>query len=132
MPIAFTCPHCGHHTIVADEYTGTSGPCVECKQTVQIPAAPVTAQGSQEFDSTTRMLLPVGRSPWAIVAGYAGLFAFTIFLAPIALIVGIIAVRDLRRNPKQHGMGRAVFGLITGAVGTGFLIFMIIAISLGG
>lgn len=31
---------------------------------------------------------------------------------------GILAVRDIGRHPDKHGMGRAVFGIIMGALGT--------------
>jgi hypothetical protein len=63
------------------------------------------------------MLFPIGRSGWAIAAGYVGLFATVIFpLAPIAIVLGALAVRDIRRNPKKHGMGRAVFAIAVGAL----------------
>jgi len=73
-----------------------------------------------------RMLLPVGRSGWAIAAGYLGLFGLVVFPAPLALVVSIIAIRDIRKskgsaNPK-HGMGRAVFGLVVGIAGTAILL----------
>lgn len=73
------------------------------------------------------MLLPVGRSGWAIAAGYLGLFSLIILPAPIALIVSIVAIRDIRQSrtwdhPK-HGMGRAIFGLVMGILGTGLLAF---------
>ncbi|MBS0465197.1 MAG: DUF4339 domain-containing protein, partial [Proteobacteria bacterium] len=56
-----------------------------------IPAPPAATRplGS---DPTMRMLLPVGRSPWAIAAGYLGLLAVTGIFAPFALVTGIIAV----------------------------------------
>lgn len=78
-----------------------------------------------------RMLLPVGRSVWAIVAGYLGLFSLVIFPAPLALIVSIVAILDIRKsqsssNPK-HGMGRAIFGLILGALGTAILVAVIVS-----
>ena len=38
MPIPFTCPHCGLQTSVPEEFTGTSGPCAQCGQTITIPA----------------------------------------------------------------------------------------------
>lgn len=72
-----------------------------------------------------RILLPVGRSPWAIAAGYAGLFAVTCFLAPIALLLGGIAIYDLRRHPDRHGWGRTIFGTVMGAIGTLLLVFAI-------
>jgi prepilin-type processing-associated H-X9-DG protein len=40
MPIAFTCPHCGRQTTVADQYAGQSGPCAGCGQLITIPGTP--------------------------------------------------------------------------------------------
>ncbi|HVA47554.1 MAG TPA: hypothetical protein VNH11_14380 [Pirellulales bacterium] len=79
----------------------------------RLPAA------SSDFeDFVIRLILPVGRSRWAIAAGYTGLFAVIIVPAPFAILLGVIAVIDLRRNPKLHGWGRAVFGLVMGVVCT--------------
>jgi hypothetical protein len=77
------------------------------------------------------MLLPVGRSGWAIAAGYLGLISVLCIPAPLALIAGILAIREMRRNPKQHGMGRAVFGIIMGGIGTVALVFVIVGIIAG-
>ena len=80
-------------------------------------------------DPAMRWLVPVGRSGWAIAAGYLGLFSFFGgFLGPIAIIVSIIAIRDIKRNPNRHGMGRAIFGLICGILGTIMLVFVLMAI----
>jgi hypothetical protein len=66
-----------------------------------------------------RMLLPVGRSPWAIAAGYVALFAILLFpLAPVALALGLQARRDIRRTPGLHGMGRAAFAIVVGGLWT--------------
>jgi hypothetical protein len=73
-----------------------------------------------------RMLLPVGRSWLAIVAGYLGLFSLICFPAPLALVFGILAIWDIRKHPEKHGMGRAIFGLVMGALGTIGLIFGVI------
>ena len=83
-------------------------------------------------DAGIRMLLPVGRSGLAIAAGYLGLFSLIILPAPIALIVSVLAIRDIRNHrddphPK-HGMGRAIFGLVMGLLGTGVLAFALIRI----
>ena len=83
--------------------------------------APNPGARSLGDDVGMRMLLPVGRSGWAIAAGYAGLFAFIVFPAPIALILSGIAIRDLKRHPERHGWGRAWFGMVTGVVGTAIL-----------
>lgn len=78
-----------------------------------------------------RMVLPVGRSGLAIAAGYAGLFALLLFPAPIALILGIAAIIDIRRNPEKHGMGRAIFGLVTGGLGTALIAVAFLGSMLG-
>jgi len=72
------------------------------------------------------MLLPVGRSGLAIAAGYAGLFAVIPIFSLIAILLGILAIRDIKRNPGKHGMGRAIFGLTMGVLCTiGYLILLI-------
>ena len=76
-------------------------------------------------DAGMRMLLPVGRSPWAIAAGYLGLFAVTAWAAPFAIFCGVMAIRQIRRNPKLHGMGRAIFGIVTG----GFFLLLYLSLT---
>jgi len=78
------------------------------------------------------MLLPVGRSGWAIAAGYLGLVSVLCIPSPLALIAGILANREMRRNPKQHGMGRAVFGIVMGSIGTIVLVVVIVALIASG
>jgi hypothetical protein len=73
-----------------------------------------------------RWLVPVGRSGWAIAAGYAGLFAVLIVTAPLALLLGIVAVLDIRRKGRR-GMGRAVFGIVMGAIGSVVLGIVVIS-----
>ncbi len=143
MSVSFRCPHCGRETLVADEYIGQEGPCAGCGRTVVVPPtagealcpqchAPVAigaascsqcgtvfrgARGQEVGDSAAiRMLIPVGRSGLAIAAGYAGLISVLVFPAPIAIILGILAIRDLNRHPEKHGMGRAIFGLVMGVL----------------
>lgn len=75
------------------------------------------------------MLMPVDRSGWAIAAGYLGLFGLIIFPAPLALIASILAIRDINKSQKtdkpKYGMGRAIFGLIVGILGTGVLLLLL-------
>ena len=79
-------------------------------------------------DMGTRMLLPVGRSGWAIVAGYLALVSVLCLPAPFALIAGILAIREIRLDSTKHGMGRAIFGIVMGTIGTAMLLLMLIAI----
>jgi len=82
------------------------------------PAYAGPARPAAGDDPMMRMLLPVGRSGWAIAAGYLGLLSFLGIFAPVALIIGIVAVRDIKKHPEKHGMGRAWFGIVMGALGT--------------
>jgi len=137
MAIDFTCPFCGHTTSVASQYAGQSGPCRQCGQTITIPgpASPFVPTPTMEDlgdNAGIRMLLPVGRSLWAIAAGYFGLFSVLFFPAPIALVLGIVAIIDIRRHPKRHGMGRAIFGLVMGLIFSALLLLGIVGALSGG
>jgi hypothetical protein len=79
-------------------------------------------------DPAMRLLLPVGLSGWAIAAGYLGLVSVLCFPGPLALIAGILAVREISRNPKKHGMGRAILGIVMGSLGTIGLVITVIAL----
>ena len=89
--------------------------CTNCNEIIQAVAVG-NSTPSIEDSAGMRILLPVGRSMWAIAAGYLGLFSLIIVPAPIALIVGIIAVIDIKKNPQKHGMGRAIFAIIMGTL----------------
>lgn len=97
------------------------------------PLPPMAAQASPRMEDNAgmRLLMPIGRSGWAIAAGYLGLFALIVLPAPLALIAGIVAVVDIRRSRRggapKYGMGRAIFGLVMGAIGTAILVFIVLA-----
>jgi hypothetical protein len=87
-------------------------------------------QGSPQFVTTDyadapSWLLPTGRSGLAIAAGYLGLFSILVMFAPISLVVGILALRDLKRTPGKLGKGRAIFGIVMGALFSIVLILLI-------
>lgn len=101
------CPKCGAQN------DDNAFRCIQCQEIIQ--SIPIQPQRQAIDDSPAmRMILPVGRSGLAIAAGYAGLFAILCFPAPIALLLGILAIIDIKRHPEKHGMGRAVFALIMG------------------
>lgn len=80
-------------------------------------------------DPSMRFVMPIGCSGWAIASGYLGLVSVLFIPAPFALLTGILAIRDIRRNPKKHGMGRAVFGIVMGGmITTVMLAFLVIAL----
>ncbi len=83
-------------------------------------ASPIPPQTGRSIgdDAGIRMLIPVGRSGWAIAAGYLGLISVIVLPAPFAIVFGCIAIRDIKKNPNKHGLGRAYFGLIMGIIFT--------------
>ena len=71
-----------------------------------------------------RMILPTGRSSWAIMAGYLGLLSFIPGVGILAIVAGVLAVKDIKRNPEKHGMGRAITGIVLGVLLSIFWIIM--------
>jgi hypothetical protein len=127
MPIDIVCHQCGKRLQAADDWSGREAPCPQCQGLIQIPLLAGLAPRNLGDDAAMRFILPVGRSLWAIAAGYFGLFSSIIFPAPIALILGTVAIWDIKKHPDKHGMGRAVFGLVMGILGTGLLAMFLIA-----
>jgi hypothetical protein len=88
---------------------------------VSPPPLPVPEQSLGD-NAGMRMLLPVGRSGWAIAAGYVGLISVLVVPAPLAIILSIIAIRSIKKSKAtdhpKHGMGRAIFGLVMGILGS--------------
>lgn len=73
-------------------------------------------RGSRRPDPSLAAVLPVGRAPSAIAAGYLGLLSPLIIFAPFALLVGILALKEMKKDPELTGAGRAWFGIIMGAI----------------
>lgn len=106
---ALVCPKCGADAGVAKAPPVIGPPIVPPEQT------------------PLRFVIPVGRSVHAIVAGYLGLFSILLFPAPLALLFGILALRDIRKHPEKLGKGRAYFALAFGGIFTVILIFALVA-----
>jgi hypothetical protein len=62
------------------------------------------------------MMLPIGRSGFAIAAGYIALFSVLVIPAPFAILFGYLALRDIKRHPEKTGKGRAWFGIVMGVL----------------
>ena len=69
-------------------------------------------------DDGLQFVVPINTSGLAIAAGYMGLISVLCFPAPIALILGILALRHLKKNPKLHGHARAIFAIVMGVIFT--------------
>ena len=81
-------------------------------------APPLLPDNYDEYGSESRGVLefvvPMNCNPFAILAGYAGLTSLLVIPAPFALILGIIALRSIRKKPGQRGKARAIFGIVMG------------------
>jgi hypothetical protein len=77
-------------------------------------------------DASLRWVLPVGRSPWAVAAGYLGIFSLLLVFGPFAIGAGILGLRQLKRKPHLHGKGRALFGIIAGSLATVVLVLVLL------
>jgi len=99
------CQHCGSLLEADAAY------CTKCGKAV----GPIA---STDDNAALRWLIPVGRSGWAIAAGYAGLLAVFPIVGQLAIVFGILAIRDIKKHPGRHGLGRAWFGIVAGALAT--------------
>jgi len=60
-------------------------------------------------------IVPINTSIWAIFASYAALVGMALFpIALISLILGIVALVDVKKHPEKGGQGRAIFAIIVG------------------
>jgi hypothetical protein len=69
----------------------------------------------EESDEGIATLIPY-KNPTALVSYYCGVFSLipglALVLAPVSIILGIIGLWYVRRNPKSHGTGHAITGIV--------------------
>jgi uncharacterized protein YecT (DUF1311 family) len=56
------------------------------------------------------------RSSLAAIAGYLGVFSVIPLVGLLAMVAGMLAIRDIRRHPQKQGIGRARFAIAMGVV----------------
>lgn len=82
------------------------------------PASPPPAASAQPAapNAALALVVPLGRSGWAILAGYLGLLSLLVLPAPFAILCGVLAIKDINKNPHKLGLVRAWFGIIAGSL----------------
>ena len=83
--------------------------------TEAVPAGTLSVLFPPGVDPSLKYLVPVGRSGYAIAAGYLGLFGIFIpFMCFLAVLFAALGVRDLKRHPDKLGWGRIITGFVCG------------------
>ena len=115
------CRNCGNENVDYARF------CLTCGASFQ-PLQPVTPPAPKlGNDPVMRAILPVGKAPMAIAAGWAGMISLLCcFLGPVAVVLSIVALVDLNRDPEKRGKGRAIFGLVAGSIATLLAILFLI------
>jgi len=84
-------------------------------------AEPASPPAPPQHQTTGRSVhLPVDRSGMAVAAGYLGLLSILPFFGLLSVLISIMAILDIKKDPSRYGMGRAVFGLLMGIACTAF------------
>ena len=120
------CPSCGSQNVDFAQFCLTCG--APFPQQPPLKQAPAPKLGDNQ---AMRMLLPVGKAPLAIAAGWVGLLSPLCcpLLGPIAIVLGIMAIIDLKRHKEKRGMGRAVFGVIAGGIACLMILFYFVKLA---
>ena len=94
-----------------------------------LPAIPPHAAGSP---ITIAMGPPVAKSnPLAVWAMSTGIFSLLCcqLLGPLPLVLGIVALSQIKKNPQQTGSGFAIAGIVLGILGlivfVAFIVFFL-------
>jgi hypothetical protein len=132
LPITTKCPSCGQHYLLADDQAGKSLMCWKCGHTMTVEGQPVEEHGEDPVEEPPKPL------PVVIVANTAtrvccsqAIASFVLGLLAIitgpltgipASIFGIIAIRRIDQSDgRLTGLGFAIAGICTSAVGTLFI-----------
>ena len=91
--------------------------CPKCGQLISVPDTDDNDQVA--CPSCRHEFYPFGRSSLAILAFYLGLVSPLLLPAPFALVCGILALKDIKKNRGKHGIVRAKVGVVIGGIITG-------------
>ncbi|MBY0524142.1 MAG: hypothetical protein K2R98_12125 [Gemmataceae bacterium] len=123
------CPFCGKRI------QATSHKCMYCGAFLEAAEGRSIEFPSDELHARKgNWWLPADQSRWAVAAGYLGVLALVPYLGLafglLAVMCGVMALRDLNRHPALRGQGRAYLGLVLGGLGSLYNVFVLAAVVL--
>ena len=75
----------------------------------------------QSDDDAVQVVIPY-KNPLALASYYVGVFSlvpcFGLILGPMALVLGIFGYKRRAADPRLHGTGHAIAGIVLGALTT--------------
>ncbi len=99
MPIAYSCPHCGKSTTVADQYAGPSGPCAACGKTITLPTPPLPSSGG--ISGAAAGGVAAGGVLMAVVIGLVAVVAVLVVCGGILVALLLPAVQQARTAGRR-------------------------------
>jgi len=145
MTIHVTC-ECGKQLHAPDEFAGRQTRCPVCKRPVMLPSpetaiqptpSPTPAMASPEVETAAfPVQAPAGGQAtsklalWSLILGVASV-CVPCFLSIPAVILGILGLREMGRDPQLGGKGMAIAGLIIGCISTVLILPFILIVCLG-
>ena len=99
--------------------------CPKCRQVIRVPDT--DDNDSVTCPSCKKDFYPFGNSAWAELAVIFGILSLCVLLAPLALLFGWLALKDIKANRGKHGITLAWVGIVLGVIAPFLLIIVIIA-----
>ena len=122
-PSAARCPSCRRRLLGPDE--------IEDEDDEEYERRRRRRRIRREPDPGLGWLVPINLSGWAIASGYLGLLSCFPLVGVLfgvgAIVTGALALQAIRRDPEKGGLGRAIFGIVLGSLGTiGWVLALIV------
>jgi prepilin-type processing-associated H-X9-DG protein len=129
MPILVTC-ECGKQFQAKDENVGRRFNCPDCGREVVVPKPVVDPYlEPQAFDRVATKTS--GMAITSLVLGILSMIGCFFFTGLPAIIFGALGLSSIGKNPKRlEGKGLAIAGIVTGSLGSLFMVPVLIALLL--
>jgi len=130
MAISLGCTGCGRLLQVKDEFAGKRIRCPHCQEVQRVPSGAI---GFAHVPSSThqREVASVDKkiAPLAYAAFFLAVATMVIWcLGPVTLVVGLLAIKDIKNSSDKVGLGRAKYGVVWGIIATVLMCFCLLVV----